>query len=214
MRLFFLFSFLTLVGISAPHAAPNPGIPRPAPPGTREEAPPAAADETRLEDLRLAEPPGVPQALPDSARRRPPLAPRADQHWQVNTGLLGGAYLDKNKITNFGFIGVQWRRGAEIQSTWDFALDLTTTSVLHFSCGRRYPWGYDGQFAPYWKLALSQTVPSDEFFGGLTNLERVKAVGALGLGDLRESSPPWNAEFALGWGMRGPGFQLRVGRGF
>lgn len=218
MRLFTSLLFLTLVGtFSRVLAAPSVGHGRPLLKTTPENSRPANQEPPAewTESVDISRPPG--QQDVTAPRTRQVVAsriPRKDLSWQVNVGYLSGSFTQKDLAESATFIGgmAVWRHRKD--AAWDFNLDLTTSPWIRYGVGRRTDLDVAIQGLPYWRLGVIQTVPSGKLLSGFVDLEKVKAMGAVGFADLGDRNQAFNAEFGAGWGMTGLALQIQLGWNF
>lgn len=218
MRLFTRVLFLTLVGSGfSVFAAPNAELPKPGLRTNDASSPPNSANPTeKIESIGLGEPEGPPQDLVQSHRRLNEPRRRTDWAWQAHVGLLNGQILENDKFEQTSYVGAMavWHHNEE--TAWDFAVDIASSHLIRIGTARRTYFVTDTQFAPYWKVGLTQSIETNKFVSAFVDLERVKAIAAIGLGDLFEKDRTWTFEFGLGLGMKGvaTNFQLGYQRSF
>lgn len=216
MRLFTALLFLTLVGsLSKTFAAPSVGSGRPSRSKPQETAPPKSPSPEWTESVDISRPSGQQDVI--APRVRPIVAsrtPRKELSWQVNTGYLTGSFTEKNLAETAGYIGgmIVWRHRNE--AAWDFNIDLTTSPWIRFGCGRRTNFDLAIQGVPYWRWGLIQTIPTGKMLSGFVDLEKVKAMVAMGFADVGDQNQAFNLELGAGWGMTGLALQIQLGWNF
>lgn len=144
-----------------------------------------------------------------TTRRRP-------TQWalEARAGFLGGYLLKSEESNSTGAIGAQavWTPAPE--RAWDFSADATDSRLVMIAAGRRFLFDNQWVVGSYWKLAASQTLEANSFFGTLVELQRVKGWVGVGSNDLFDFDRRINAEIQVGYGLAGIGYALHVGWAF
>jgi hypothetical protein len=165
----------------------------------------------KIESLGLGEPEGPPQDLVQPRAKELRRTPKSDWDWQAHLGYLTGQVLERDQVDQSMYLGglALWKNHAE--SSWEFSVDVTANNLVRIGTARRTNLQTALLHAPYWKTGLTQTVASNRFVSGFVDLERVKAIGAVGLEELFESYPGYSFEFGMGWGLNGLATHMHMG---
>lgn len=139
---------------------------------------------------------------------------RGEWTLEARGGVIGGYLLKSDDSEATGAIGAQavWTPAPE--RAWDFSADATDSRLVAVAAGRRFIFDSEYVGGAYWKLAVSQTLEANSFFGTLVELQRVKGWAGVGSSDLFDLDRRLVAELQVGYGLAGIGYRLHVGWAF
>lgn len=221
MRLLILLHFLTFVLLEKSFAAPSQQLkPRKATPQVQNSIEKSEPTATVPESTQISYPPNYYPGLEPAPVEKPlinnveSLQSKRVKKNAVVISLQDGMLIKRDSPTTIMAFGYERAFVYDLDRKLDLGFSISTQQVSYLHAGLRWFLDPISENKVFVKLSLYNYINFSELFAALVNINNFKAVGQIGLDEVKVWKIPLRPEFGFGYGLNGYVIFAQIGYSF